>query len=188
MTVFLRAVICCRVTVAVLFTKNIRSFFALTFVASGLFGIKFYPKFRKNVFATSIFRMQFRSGFRVGFVPFGWPFSLPLISASQRNPSRVLKFFCLSNRLCFCGGMCLAMCFFVVAFCYISKLFYCRLGAIELLFLLCVFLHRNCVVFSDFFAVTNTLKGKECLQTRCFPTLKNKFLRVNSLFCDEGLV
>lgn len=67
LTVFLRAVICCRVTAASLFTKNIRSFFALNFVASGLFGIKFYPKFRKNVFATSIFRMQFRSGFRVGF-------------------------------------------------------------------------------------------------------------------------
>lgn len=77
--------------------------------------------------------------------------------------------------------------FFVVAFCYISKLFYCRLEAIALLFLLCVFLHRNCVVFSDFFAVTSTLKGKECWQTCCFPTLKNNFLRVNSLFCDEGL-
>ena len=69
--------------------------------------------------------------FGLVFVPFGWPFGLPLISVSQRNPSRVLKFFCLSNRLCFCGGMCLAM---------------------------------------------------------CFPTLKNNFLRVNSLFCDEGLV
>ena len=64
---FLCAVICCRVTVAALFTKNIRSFFALTFAAPGLFGIKFYPKFRKNGFATRIFRMQFRSGFRVGF-------------------------------------------------------------------------------------------------------------------------
>lgn len=49
--------------------------------------------------------------FGLVFVPFGWPFSLPLISVSQRNPSRVLKSFCLSNRLCFCGGMCLAMCF-----------------------------------------------------------------------------
>ncbi len=54
---FLRAVICCRVTVAALFTKDIRSIFALTFVASGFFGMKFYPKFRKNVFATSIFRI-----------------------------------------------------------------------------------------------------------------------------------
>lgn len=93
LTVFLRAVICCRVTVASLFTKNIRSVFALTFVASSLFGVKFYLKFRKNVFATRIFRMRFRSGFRVGFVPFGWLFSLPLISVLQRNPSRVLKFF-----------------------------------------------------------------------------------------------
>lgn len=49
--------------------------------------------------------------FGLVFVPFGWPFSLPLISVLQRNPSRVLNFFCLSNRLCFCGGMCLAMCF-----------------------------------------------------------------------------
>ena len=64
---FLCAVICCRVTVAALFTKNIRIFFALVFVASGLFGIKFYPKFRKNVFATRIFRTRFRSGFQVGF-------------------------------------------------------------------------------------------------------------------------
>ena len=31
--------------------------------------------------------------FGLVFVPFGWPFSLPLISVSQRNPSRVLKFF-----------------------------------------------------------------------------------------------
>lgn len=65
--------------------------------------------------------------------------------------------------------------FFAVAFCYISKLFYCRLGAIALLFLLCVFLHRNFVVFSDFFAVTSTLKGKECWPTCCFPTLKTNF-------------
>lgn len=54
--------------------------------------------------------------FGLVFVPFGWPFSLPLISVSQRNPSRVLKFFCLSNRVCFCGGMCLAMCFLSLRF------------------------------------------------------------------------
>ena len=76
LTVFLRAVICCRVTVASLFTKNIRSIFTLTFIASGLFGVKFYPKFRKNVFATSIFRMRFRSGFRVGFCAVRMAFQL----------------------------------------------------------------------------------------------------------------
>lgn len=124
------------------------------------------------------------------FVPFGWSFSLPLISVLQRNPSRVLKYFCLSNRLCFCFGMCLEMrflslrfisfdifrcCFFAACVGYCAFIFTVR------------FLLWNCVAFGDFFAVISTLKGKECWQTRCFPTLKNNFLRVNSLFCDEGL-
>lgn len=150
LTVFLRAVICCRVTVAVLFTKNIRSVFALNFAASWLFGIKFYPKFRKNVFATSIFRMQFRSGFRVVFVPFGWPFSLLLISVSQRNPSRVLKFFCLSNRLCFCGGMCLAMCFLSLSFAIFRS---CSIAAWGLLrfYFYCAFFAPKLRRFQRFF-------------------------------------
>ena len=78
--------------------------------------------------------------FGLVFVPFGWPFGLPLISVSQRNPSRVLKFFCLSNRLCFCGGMCLAMCFLSLRFAIFRSCFIAVWGGpIALLFLLCVF-------------------------------------------------
>lgn len=124
--------------------------------------------------------------FGLVFVPFGWPFSLPLISVSQRNPSRVLKFFCLSNRLCFCGGMCLAMCFLSFVLLYFEAVLL-SLGGYWAFIFTVRFLHRNYVAFSDFFAVTSTLKGKECWQTWCFPTLKNNFLRFNSLFCDEGL-
>ena len=124
--------------------------------------------------------------FGLVFVPFGGPFGLPLISVSQRNPSRVLKFFCLSNRLCFCGGMCLAMCFLSLHFAIFRSCFIVAWGYWAFIFTV-RFLHRNCVAFSDFFAVTSTLKGKECWHTRCFPTLKNNFLRFNSLFCDEGL-
>ena len=158
----MRAVICCRVTVAVLFTKNIRSFFALNFVASGLFGIKFYPKFRKNVFATRIFRMQFRSGFRVGFCAVRMTFQLAVNLRIAAQSEQSLEFFLFVESIVLLWRNVFSNVFFVVAFCYISKLFYCRLGANALLFLLCVFLHRNCVVFSDFFAVAITLKGKEC--------------------------
>ena len=114
----------------------------------------------------------------VVFVLFGWPFSLPLISVLQRNTSRVLKYFCLSNRLCFCFGMCLEMRFLSLRFisfdifrcCFIAAcVAYCA-------FIFTVrFLLRNCVAFSDFFAVTSTLKGNECLQTHCLYDAKKQF-------------
>lgn len=111
----------------------------------------------------------------VVFVPFGWPFSLPFISVSRRNPSRVLKYFCLSNRLCFCCGMCLAMRFLSLRFdifrsCFIAAC----VGYCAYIFTV-RFLHRNCVAFGDFFAVTSTLKGNECLQTRCLSDAKKQF-------------
>lgn len=73
------------------------------------------------------------------FVPFGWSFSLPLISVSQRNPSRVLKYFCLSNRLCFCFGMCLEMRFLSLSFDIFEAVFLPLMWASALLFVLCVF-------------------------------------------------
>ena len=125
--------------------------------------------------------------FGLVFVPFGWPFSLPLISVLQRNPSRVLKFFCLSNRLCFCGGMCLAMCFSSLRFAIFWSCFIAAWRLLRFYFYCAFFCAEIASLSAIFFAVTSTLKGRKCWQTRCFPTLKNNFLRVNSLFCDEGL-
>lgn len=124
---------------------------------------KILPKIPEKMFLRRAFsECDSEVVFGLVFVPFGWPFSLPLISVSQRNPSRILKFFCLSNRLCFCGGMCLAMCFLSLRFAIFRSCFIAAWGLLRFYFYCAFFLHRNCVVFSDFFAVTSTLKGKEC--------------------------
>ena len=112
--------------------------------------------------------------FGLVFVPFGWPFSLPLISVSQRNPSRVLKFFCLSNRVCFCGGMCLAMRFLSLRFAIFRSCFIAAWGLLRFYFY-CAFFAPKLRRFQRFFCRYKPLKGKKCWQTRCFPTLKTIF-------------
>lgn len=94
--------------------------------------------------------------FRLVFVPFGWPFGLPLISVLQRNTSKVLKFFLFVESIVLLWRNVFSNVFFVVAYCYISKLFYCRLGAIELLFLLCVF----CTEITSFSAIFLPLQSR----------------------------
>lgn len=91
------------------------------------------------------------------FVPFGWPFSLPLISVLQRNPSRVLKFFCLSNRLCFCGGMCLAMCFLSLRFAIFRSCFIAAWGLLRFYFY-CAFF---CTEISSFSAIFLPLQARQ---------------------------
>ena len=112
--------------------------------------------------------------FGLVFVPFGWPFSLPLISVSQRNPSRVLKFFCLSNRLCFCGGMCLAMCFLSLRFAIFRSCFIVAWGLLSFYFY-CAFFAPKLRRFQRFFCRYKHVKRERMLTNAVFSDAKNQF-------------